>query len=45
MFFHATEVRATAERIIKDVVSLALKRPEEEELAQRLLIDSAQDCA
>jgi hypothetical protein len=44
MFFHVTEVRATAERIIKDVVSLALKRPEEE-LAQRLLIGSAQDCA
>jgi probable F420-dependent oxidoreductase len=44
MFFYVTEDRATAERIIKDVLSPTLKRPEGE-LGQRLLIGSAQDCA
>jgi hypothetical protein len=44
MFFYVTEERATAERIIKDVLSPTLNRPEEE-LGRCLLIGSAQDRA
>ena len=44
MFFYVTEDRATAERIIKDVLSPTLNRPEEE-LRRRLLVGPAQECA
>ena len=44
MFFHVSEDRATAERIIKDVLSPMLNRPEEE-LRGRLLVGPAQECA
>jgi probable F420-dependent oxidoreductase len=44
MFFYVTEDRATAERIIKDVLSPMLNRPEEE-LRRRLLVGPAQECA
>jgi probable F420-dependent oxidoreductase len=44
MFFYVTEDRATAERIIKDVLSPMLNRPQEE-LGRRILVGSAQDCA
>jgi probable F420-dependent oxidoreductase len=44
MFFYVTEDRATAERIIRDVLSPMLNRPEEE-LRRRLLIGPAQECA
>jgi probable F420-dependent oxidoreductase len=44
MFFHVSEDRATAERIIKDVLSPMLNRPEEE-LRRRLLVGPAQECA
>jgi probable F420-dependent oxidoreductase len=44
MFFYVTEDRVTAERIIKDVLSPMLNRPEEE-LRRRLLVGPAQECA
>jgi alkanesulfonate monooxygenase SsuD/methylene tetrahydromethanopterin reductase-like flavin-dependent oxidoreductase (luciferase family) len=44
MMFHVTEDRATAERIISDVLSRVLGRPEGE-LRQRLLVGPAQECA
>ena len=44
MFFYVTEDRATAERIIKDVLSPTLNRPEEE-LRRRLLVGPARECA
>ena len=44
MFFYVTESRATAERIIKNVLSPTLNRPDEE-LRRRLLVGSTQDCA
>ena len=44
MFFYVTEDRATAERIVRNVLSPMLNRPEEE-LRQRLLIGPAQECA
>jgi probable F420-dependent oxidoreductase len=44
MFFYVSEDRATAERIIKDVLSPMLNRPEEE-LRRRLLVGPAQECA
>ncbi len=44
MFFHVTEDRATAERIIRDILSPMLNRPEEQ-LRQRLLVGPAQECA
>lgn len=43
MFFHVTENRATAGRIIGDVLSPALGRPED--LRRSLLIGPAQECA
>lgn len=44
MFFHVTEDRATAERIIRDILSPMLNRPEEQ-LRRRLLVGPAQECA
>jgi probable F420-dependent oxidoreductase len=44
MFFYVTEERAAAERIIRDVLSPMLKRPEGD-LRQRLLVGSAEGCA
>ena len=44
MFFHVSEDRATAERIIKDVLGPMLNRPEEE-LRRRLLVGPARECA
>ena len=44
MFFFVTEERATLERIIREVLSPTLKRPEEE-LRQRLLVGPAEECA
>jgi probable F420-dependent oxidoreductase len=44
MFFYVSEDRAAAERIIKDVLSPMLNRPEEE-LRRRLLVGPAQECA
>jgi len=44
MFFHVTEDRATAERIIREVLSRMLNRPEEE-LDKRLLVGPAEECA
>ena len=44
MFFYVTEDRVTAERIIRDVLSPMLNRPEEE-LRRRLLVGPAQECA
>jgi probable F420-dependent oxidoreductase len=44
MFFHVTEDRHTAVRIISDVLGRMLGRPEEE-LRQRLLVGPAQECA
>ena len=41
---YITEDRTTADRIIKDVVSPAINRPEEE-LRERLLIGPAGECA
>ena len=43
MFFFVTEERATLERIIREVLSPTLKRPEEE-LRQRLLVGPAEEC-
>ena len=44
MLMYITEDRTTADRIIKDVVSPAINRPEEE-LRERLLIGPAGECA
>jgi alkanesulfonate monooxygenase SsuD/methylene tetrahydromethanopterin reductase-like flavin-dependent oxidoreductase (luciferase family) len=44
MFFYVTEVRATSERIVREVLSPTLNRPEEE-LRGRLLVGSAEECA
>jgi probable F420-dependent oxidoreductase len=44
MFFFVTEERAAAERIIREVLSPMLNRPEEE-LSQRLLVGPAGECA
>jgi probable F420-dependent oxidoreductase len=44
MFFYVTEDGATSERIVRDVLSPTLNRPEEE-LRQRLLVGSAEECA
>jgi probable F420-dependent oxidoreductase len=44
MFFHVTEERAVAERIVREVLAPTLNRPEEE-LRQRLLVGSAEECA
>jgi alkanesulfonate monooxygenase SsuD/methylene tetrahydromethanopterin reductase-like flavin-dependent oxidoreductase (luciferase family) len=44
MFFYVTEERATSERIVREVLSPALNRPEEE-LRARLLVGSAEECA
>jgi probable F420-dependent oxidoreductase len=44
MFFHVVEDRATAERIIRDILSPTLNRPEQE-LRRRLLVGPAQECA
>jgi len=44
MFFHVTDDRTTAERIIRDILSRTLNRPEEE-LRQRLLVGPAEECA
>jgi probable F420-dependent oxidoreductase len=44
MFFCVTEESATLERIVRDVLTPTLKRPEEE-LRERLLVGPAEDCA
>ena len=44
MFFHVTEDRASAGRIIREVLSRMLNRPEEE-LGKRLLVGPAEECA
>ena len=44
MFFYVTEERAAAGRIVREVLSPTLKRPEEE-LSQRLLVGPAGECA
>jgi alkanesulfonate monooxygenase SsuD/methylene tetrahydromethanopterin reductase-like flavin-dependent oxidoreductase (luciferase family) len=44
MFFYVSEDRATAERIIKDVLGPMLNRPEEE-LRRRILVGPARECA
>jgi probable F420-dependent oxidoreductase len=44
MFFYVTEDGATSERIVREVLSPTLNRPEEE-LRARLLIGSAEECA
>ncbi len=44
MFFFVTEERAAARRIIREVLSPTLNRPEEE-LSQRLLVGPAGECA
>jgi probable F420-dependent oxidoreductase len=44
MFFCVTEDSATSERIVRDVLTPTLKRPEEE-LRERLLVGPAEDCA
>ncbi|MGH3146897.1 MAG: LLM class flavin-dependent oxidoreductase [Rubrobacter sp.] len=44
MFFFVTEDRATAGRIVRDVLSPMLGRPEEE-LGRRLLVGPAEECA
>jgi probable F420-dependent oxidoreductase len=44
MFFCITEESATLERIVRDVLTPTLKRPEEE-LRERLLVGPAEDCA
>jgi probable F420-dependent oxidoreductase len=44
MFFYVTEVHATSERIVREVLSPTLNRPEEE-LQQRLLVGPAEECA
>jgi probable F420-dependent oxidoreductase len=44
MFFYVTEDSVTSERIVRDVLTPTLKRPEEE-LRERLLVGPAEDCA
>ena len=44
MFFYVTEERATSERIIQEVLSPMLDRPEDE-LRERLLVGPAEECA
>ncbi len=44
MFFYVTEDRATSERIVREVLSPTLNRPEEE-LRERLLLGPAEECA
>jgi alkanesulfonate monooxygenase SsuD/methylene tetrahydromethanopterin reductase-like flavin-dependent oxidoreductase (luciferase family) len=44
MFFFVTEERAAAGRIVREVLSPTLNRPEEE-LSQRLLVGPAGECA
>ena len=44
MFFYVTEERTTSERIVREVLSPTLNRPEEE-LRQRLLVGPAEECA
>ena|SRR5215212_9591973 len=44
MFFYIIEESATLERIVRDVLTPTLKRPEEE-LRQRLLVGPAEECA
>ena len=44
MFFYVTEERATSERIVREVLSPTLNRPEEE-LQERLLVGPAEECA
>jgi probable F420-dependent oxidoreductase len=44
MFFYVTEERATSEWIVREVLSPTLNRPEEE-LRQRLLVGSSEECA
>lgn len=44
MFFYVTEERAAARRIVREVLSPTLNRPEEE-LSQRLLVGPAGECA
>jgi alkanesulfonate monooxygenase SsuD/methylene tetrahydromethanopterin reductase-like flavin-dependent oxidoreductase (luciferase family) len=44
MFFYLTEERATSERIVREVLSPTLNRPEEE-LRERLLVGPAKECA
>lgn len=44
MFFYITEECATSERIVREVLSPTLNRPEEE-LRERLLVGPAEECA
>jgi hypothetical protein len=44
MFFYVTEKRAASERIVREVLSPTLRRPEEE-LRDRLLVGPAEECA
>jgi alkanesulfonate monooxygenase SsuD/methylene tetrahydromethanopterin reductase-like flavin-dependent oxidoreductase (luciferase family) len=44
MFFYATENRATAGRIIRDILSPMLDRPEED-LRRSLLVGPIEECA
>lgn len=44
MFFHVTGDRATSRRIVREILSPMLGRPELE-LSQRLLVGSAEECA
>lgn len=44
MFFYITEERATSERMVREVLSPTLNRPEEE-LRERLLVGPAEECA
>jgi probable F420-dependent oxidoreductase len=44
MFFYITQERAASERIVREVLSPTLKRPQEE-LQERLLVGSAEECA
>ncbi len=44
MFFYVTEERAVSERIVREVLSPTLKRPQEE-LRERLLVGPAEECA
>ncbi len=44
MFFYVTEGRAASKRIVREVLSPTLNRPEEE-LRERLLIGPAEECA
>jgi probable F420-dependent oxidoreductase len=44
MFYYVSEERATSKRIVQEVLSPTLNRPEEE-LRQRLLVGPAEECA